>query len=367
MAAPGIAGLHPYVPGKPVEELERELGLTETLKLASNENPLGPSPLAWSQAQKVIGDVNLYPDDSGFRLRHRLAAFHRLEPEQFILGAGSSDVLSMVAKAFLSPHVNAVFSAHSFAMYAIYTQAAGAQARIATAYPPDHPEMPYGHDLDAMLAQVNEKTRVIYLANPNNPTGTWLKREPLQAFIEAVPEHIIIVLDEAYTQYVEDDRFPNGVEWVNNYPNLLVTRTFSKIYGLAGLRIGYGMGSPELLGVIGRVRAPFNVSLPALAAAEKALDDDDFLTTSVNTNRDGMRQLNKGFTDLGLRMIPSVGNFICVEFDRPAVEIYAKLLHKGIIVRPVANYQLPNHLRITIGSRKENELLLARLAEVLDE
>ena len=226
-AAPGIAGLHPYIPGKPVEELERELGLTETVKLASNENPLGPSPLAWSQAQKVVGDVNLYPDDSGYRLRNALAEFHKIAPNQLILGAGSSDVLSMIAQAFLSPGVNAVFSAHSFAMYAIYTQASGASAKVATSYPADHPEMPYGHDLDAMLAEIDDETRVVYIANPNNPTGTWLQREPLKAFLDAVPGDVVVVLDEAYTQYVEDDRFPDGIEWVSQYPNLVVTRTFS--------------------------------------------------------------------------------------------------------------------------------------------
>ena len=364
-AAPGIDGLHPYVPGKPVEELERELGLTETIKLASNENPLGPSPLAWSQAQKVVGDVNLYPDDSGFRLRNRLAEFHSINADQLILGAGSSDVLSMTAQAFLSPGVNAVFSAHSFAMYAIYTQAAGADANVAAPLPADHEDMPYGHDLDAMFNEIDAQTRIVFIANPNNPTGTWLQKEELKAFLDRVPDDVIVVLDEAYTQYVEDDRFPDGIEWIAEYPNLLVTRTFSKIYGLAGLRIGYGIASPDLLEVIGRVRAPFNVSLPALAAAEKALEDDDFIANSIRTNREGMEQLESGFEALGLKTSPSVGNFICVEFNQPGVEIYDALLRKGVIVRPVANYQMPNHLRITIGSKKENEILLQALGEVL--
>ncbi len=364
-AAPGIADLHPYIPGKPIEELERELGLVETIKLASNENPLGPSPLAWSQAQMVLGDVNLYPDDSGYRLRNCLAEFHGVSADAFILGAGSSDVLNMVARAFLSPGVNAVISAHSFAMYAIYTQACGAAAKVADPLPADHVDMPYGHDLDAMLAQVDDHTRVIFIANPNNPTGTWLQRDELKGFLDRVPSDVVVVLDEAYTQYVEDDRFPDGIEWIPDYPNLIVTRTFSKIYGLAGLRVGYGIASPDLLAVIGRLRAPFNVSLPALAAAEKALEDGEFLKQSILTNREGMQQLEAGLDALGLKTIPSVGNFLCVEFERPGIEIYESLLKKGIIVRPVANYQLPNHLRITIGSRNENKMLLNALNEVL--
>lgn len=365
--APGVAELQPYVPGKPVEELERELGLTRTVKLASNENPLGASPLALKAAQDAMQGVHLYPDDSGFRLKAKLAAFHALDPAQLILGAGSSDVLAMVAHAFLAPGVNAVYSAHSFAMYAIYTQACSAAAKVAKPLPPNHGVMPYGHDLDAMLALIDDNTRLVFIANPNNPTGTWLTRDALEAFLQQVPPEVVVVLDEAYTQYVEETDFPDGIQWIKKYKNLLVTRTFSKIYGLAGLRVGYGMAQFELIDLIARVRAPFNLGIPALAAAEAALDDNDFLASSVAANKAGMTQLQEGFARLGLQSIPSVGNFLCVQMPRPGLELYPQLLARGVIVRPVTNYQLPQHLRFSIGTAEENAFLLEQLGEVLQE
>lgn len=361
----GVRGLRPYVPGKPVEALERELGILESFKLASNENPLGPSPLGLAAAQQAAGNVNLYPDDTGHKLRNRLAETHDVEPSQILLGAGSSDVLDMVARTFLCPGVNAVYSAHSFAMYAIYTQATGADAHIAAALSADHPEQPYGHDLDALLSVVDDHTRVIYIANPNNPTGTWLSRRELKRFLEAVPENVVVVLDEAYTQYVEAPEFPDGMQWLEEHSNLLVTRTFSKIYGLAGLRVGYGIGNEPLISLVGRVRHPFNVNSVGLAAAEAALGDVDFIRRSVEVNSSGLIQLSTGCSALGLRTIPSVGNFLCVEFERPGIEIYQELLHQGLIVRPVDNYQLQNHLRISVGSETENRTLLDGLQKVL--
>ena len=366
LATTGVRGLKPYVPGKPVEELERELGILESVKLASNENPLGPSPLGWAAAEQATGALNLYPDDTGHRLRHKLANLHGVAPAQIILGAGSSDVLDMVARTFLAPGVNAVYAAHSFAMYAIYAQATGAEGRVAAAFPAGHPAQPFGHDLDAMLARVDEATRVIYIANPNNPTGTWLAHDELRTFIEHVPRHVVIVLDEAYTQYVQQPDFPDGMTWLAAFPNLLVTRTFSKIFGLAGLRVGYGVGSAELVAVVGRVRHPFNVNTIALAAAEAALDDDRFIRRSVEVNTAGLRQLATGLDALGVPHIPSVGNFLCAEFPRPGVQLYQALLREGVIVRPVANYGLPNHLRISVGTEQENQRLLDALAQVLD-
>lgn len=365
LATTGVQGLRPYVPGKPVEELERELGILESVKLASNENPLGPSPLGWAAAEQAAGELNLYPDDTGHRLRQKLAAIHKVEPTQIILGAGSSDVLDMVARAFLTHGVNAVYATHSFAMYAIYTQAAGAEGRVAAALPANHPTQPYGHDLPAMLAQIDEATRVVFIANPNNPTGTWLATDELEAFIEQVPEHVVVVLDEAYTQYVQEPGFPDGMGWLERFPNLLVTRTFSKIFGLAGLRVGYGVGSAGLVAVVGRVRHPFNVNTIALAAAAAALDDDHFIRRSVEVNTAGLRQLAEGLDALGVSYIPSVGNFLCAEFDRPGSELYDALLREGVIVRPVANYELPHHLRISVGTEQENRRLLDSLAKVL--
>ena len=365
LAAPGIADLQPYVPGKPLDELERELGLSRTIKLASNENPLGPSPAGVEAAGRTLANLHLYPDDSGYRLKERLARELGVAPGELILGAGSSDVIDMVARTFLAPGRNAVFSQYSFAMYPIYTTASGAASKIAPALPPDHGEMPYGHDLQAMLEQVDEDTRVVFLANPNNPTGTWLKREELHAFLKELPERLVVVLDEAYTEYVTEDEYPDGIDWLEEFPNLIVTRTFSKIYGLAGLRVGYGAADPELIEIISRVRHPFNVSSPALAAAEAALDDQPFVERSRRLNSAGLRQLAGAFDGMGLKYIPSVGNFICVDLERDGGEVYQALLRRGVIVRPVANYDLPRHIRVTVGSEEENRRFLQALQEVL--
>lgn len=363
--APGINRLHPYVPGKPIEELERELGLSGTIKLASNENPLGSSPLGKEAAARTIAGINLYPDDSGYRLKAGLAQKYGLEPSQLLLGAGSSDVIDMVARTFLSPGSNAVFSRYSFAMYPIYTTAAGAQCRVAAAHPPEHERMPYGHDLEAMAALVDDATRVVFIANPNNPTGTWLRTDELQRFLLDLPRGVVVVLDEAYTEYVTEDDFPNGTAWLSMFPNLVVTRTFSKIYGLAGLRIGYGMASAPLIDLIGRVRHPFNVNSPALAAAEAALDDEGFLQRSRDANAAGLAQLTDAFSAMGLTWIPSIGNFISVDLQRSGAQVYQQLLEKGIIVRPVANYGLPEHIRVTVGTEEENQRFLEALQEVL--
>ena len=365
LAVPGVRTLAPYEPGKPLEELAREYGVTDAVKLASNENPLGPSPLGLAAAREAAAGVHRYPDDSGHRLKDKLAARLGVSPDMIILGAGSSDVIAMVARAFLGPGRNAVFSRHGFAMYSIYTMAAGAEGRAAAALPPDHPRMPYGHDLEAMARLVDGDTRVVFIANPNNPTGTWLARGELEAFLAGLPDHVVVVLDEAYTEYVEVPDFPDGVEWLARFPNLVVTRTFSKIYGLAGLRVGYGVARPGLVEVLGRVRPPFNVGVPALAAAEAALEDGAFLERSRRLNREGLARLAAAFDAMGLSHIPSTGNFITFALDRDGLEVYEALLRRGVIVRPVANYDLPRHLRVTVGTAEENERFLRALREVL--
>lgn len=365
LATIGVQGLHPYVPGKPIEELERELGISDTVKLASNENPLGASAVALEAAAKALGGVNLYPDDIGFRLRNKLAVRHGVKSDCLVLGSGSSDVIDMVVRTFLGPGRNAVFSEHSFAMYAIYTQAVGAEGRAAPALSADHPQMPFGHDLNAMADAVDENTSVVFIANPNNPTGTWLKSGELKSFISALPKSVVVVLDEAYTEYVEEPEFPDGIQWLGEFPNLIVTRTFSKIFGLAGLRVGYGIANPELEAVVGRVRHPFNVNSIALAAAEAAMDDQLFITRSIKNNREGLAQLSRAFDEMGLSHIPSVGNFITVDVRRPGPEVFNELLREGVIVRPVANYNLPNHLRVSIGLPDENERFLEALKKVL--
>lgn len=365
LAAPGVAGLNPYVPGKPVDELERELGITGSVKLASNENPLGPSPLGRAAAERALSEIHVYPDDTAYRLRGKLAGRHGVGDDQVLLGRGSSEILDMVARSFLHPGVNAVFSAHAFAMYPIFTQAAGAELRAVPALPGDHSRMPFGHDLQAMAAAVDADTRVVFIANPNNPTGTWLTRDELKGFLERVPDRVVVVLDEAYAEYVQELDYPNGVPWVAEHPNLLVTRTFSKIYGLAGMRCGWAVGGAELVAVLNRVRHPFNVPGPALAAAEAALDDADFVARSIRVNSAGMEQLLVGFEDLELYSLPSAGNFLCVRVWRDGSAVYQALLREGVIVRPVANYGLPEYLRITIGSEVDNDRVLAALRTVL--
>ncbi|MBF0256856.1 MAG: histidinol-phosphate transaminase [Gammaproteobacteria bacterium] len=365
LATPGVRSLQPYIPGKPIEELERELGISNSLKLASNENPLGSSPLALEAAQRAAAELHLYPDDIGFRLRQRLAAEHGVSADQVLLGAGSSDVISMVVRAFLGPGRNGVFAQHAFAMYPIYTQASGAECRAAVALPADHPDMPYGHDLQSLAAAVDENTRVLFIANPNNPTGTWLNAPELKAFIAALPAEVVVVLDEAYTEYVQQSDFPNGIGWLGEFPNLIVTRTFSKIYGLAGLRVGYGIANPELLAVVSRVRHPFNVGSMGLAAAEAALDDPSFVARSAEVNHLGLRQLESALDQLGLGRIPSVGNFLTLDLGRPATDCYQALLRQGVILRPLANYGMPQHLRVTVGTEEQNARFISALEQVL--
>jgi len=360
LTAPGIPALHPYIPGKPVSELERELGISDTIKLASNENPLGPPEAAKKVIAAQLGELARYPDGSGFALRNKLAERHGVSPEAITLGNGSNDVLDLVARTFLHPDVEAVYSQYGFAVYAISTQAVGATARVAAA-------KDYGHDLQAMRELVNEKTRVIFIANPNNPTGTWLAAEELKDFLGSLPDKVITVVDEAYIEYVQEPDYPDASRWLDEFSNLIVTRTFSKAYGLAGLRIGYGLSHPGIAALLNRVRQPFNANSLALAAAEAALDDQEHIRTSLQLNQSGMAQLTAGFESLGLSCIPSVGNFITVDLGRPAAEVDQALLREGCIARPVANYGLPNHLRVTVGLQEENARLLEALQRVLGQ
>jgi len=360
IAAPGIANLKPYVPGKPISELERELGITDSVKLASNENPLGCSEKARAAMSGELPEAARYPDGGGYELRNALAEKHGIDADCITLGNGSNDVLDMIARAFLSPGYESLFSQHAFAVYPISSQSVGATLKIA-------PALNYGHDLDEMLNRVSDKTRVVWIANPNNPTGTWLKGDELEAFIAAVPANVIVVVDEAYIEYVNEEEYPDASQWLSRYPNLIVTRTFSKAYGLASVRIGYGLSHPDVADILNRVRQPFNVNSMALAAARAALDDQAFIRRSVEVNNKGMAQLVAGFTEMGLEYIPSVGNFITVDVGRPVEEVDAALLKEGCIGRPVANYGLPNHLRITVGLEEENARFLAALKKVLNK
>lgn len=363
-ATKGVQALKPYAPGKPLGELEREYGISHAVKLASNENPLGPGAAVLEALRAEFADLARYPDGNGFELKAALSARLGIDPSGITLGNGSNDVLELVARAFLSPSSSAVFSAHAFAVYPLVTQAIGARSNVAAAHDGSRGAR-FGHDLDAMLAAVDNDTRVVFIANPNNPTGTWVDSDALRSFIERLPGDIIVVVDEAYFEYVDEPGYPNAMQWVGEFPNLLVTRTFSKAYGLASLRVGYGVSQPDLADVLNRVRQPFNVNSLALAAAVAALDDEAHLAKAVTLNREGMQQLATGLEKLGLEIIPSVANFISVNVGRDPAGIYEALLREGVIVRPVDNYGLPGHLRISIGLPEENQRCLDALARVL--
>lgn len=358
LATTGVQGLSPYQPGKPLSELEREYGVRDAVKLASNENPLGPSPRALAAAQAALTEMARYPDGSSFALKQALAERHGVATTAITLGNGSNDVLELVARGFLTSAHAAVYSEHAFAVYPIVTQAIGAGHRVARA-------KDYGHDLEAMAAQVDEQVRVVFIANPNNPTGTWLSATELEGFLQAMPRRVIVVVDEAYFEYVAEADYPDTTTWTERFPNLVVTRTFSKAFGLAGLRIGYSVSHPEVADVLNRVRQPFNVNIAAQAGALAALQDRDYLEESVRVNRAGMQQMTEGLKAMDIRYIPSVGNFIAADMGRAAAAVYEDLLRQGVIVRPVANYGMPNHLRITIGSMQENARCLSALKTVL--
>lgn len=358
LAVPGVQALVPYTPGKPVEELERELGLNNIVKLASNENPLGPGEKVLSAIQDQFSELSRYPDGNGFILKQALAEKFNVETNQITLGNGSNEILELVARTFLTPGLEVIFSQHAFAVYPLVTQAVGATAKVT-------PALNFGHDLQEMLARLTDKTRVVFIANPNNPTGTLLPAAALEDFIRALPKSVICVLDEAYFEFVEEDGKADSISWLEQFPNLIITRTFSKAYGLAGLRVGYSLSSAEIADLLNRVRQPFNNNMLALAAAEAALSDKDYLSQTIALNKSGMQFLTQKFSEMGLSWIPSAGNFVSVDLAQTAMPIYDALLRKGVIVRPVANYEMPNHLRISIGTENENQIFIQALKDVL--
>ena len=364
LSVTGVQGLKPYVPGKPLSELEREYGISDSIKLASNENPLGPSKKVLEAIRSELDELALYPDSNGFELKRILAERHGVSADNITLGNGSNDVLEVLARVFLTTGRSAVFSKYAFVVYPIVTQATGAASYIADANPIDH-EMPYGHDLNAMLGLIDGTTRIVFIANPNNPTGTWVAKDELINFIENVSDDVLVVVDEAYSEYVQETAYPDMSRYLDKYENLVVTRTFSKAYGLAGIRVGYALTNAAVADLMNRIRQPFNVNSIALAAAVAALNDAEHLTASVRVNSEGLQQLTDAFTDLGLNYIPSIGNFVTVDMNQPALPVYEALLREGIIVRPVANYGLPNHLRISIGLREQNQRLIATLRRIL--
>nr|WP_264755064.1 histidinol-phosphate transaminase [Kangiella profundi] len=357
LANKGVQELHPYQPGKPISELERELGISNIVKLASNENPIGISAKAKAAMEKEFADLARYPDANGYYLKAKLAERMGVGINQITLGNGSNDVLELIARVFVAPEHEVIFSQHAFVVYPIVTQAIGAKKVVI-------PAKDWGHDLEATAAAITPNTRMIFIANPNNPTGTWVNKTDLKAFMDKVPQDVIVVVDEAYYEYVEDSEYPQTIPWIKEYPNLIVTRTFSKAYGLAGVRAGYAVANEEITGLINRPRQPFNMNSLALAAAEAVLDDHAYLQKALDVNKSGMQQLISAFDEMGYDYIPSVTNFITVDMKQAAGPLYQQMLEQGVIVRPVANYEMPNHLRISIGLEEENAKFIRVLREM---
>lgn len=358
-----IRAIQPYQPGKPISELAREMGLDDRaiIKLASNENPLGPSPLALKAMAKMLEGVSLYPDGSGFELKAALSKRYGISSDKIVLGNGSNDVLELAARVFLKPGASAVYSQHAFAVYPLVTQGVGASGIKV-------PALKYGHDLDAMLDAITPETRVVFIANPNNPTGTLLAAGDLLQFLQRVSPDVLVVLDEAYNEYLPDTAKADSITWLNRFPNLLITRTFSKAYGLAGIRVGFGLVNEEVASLMNRVRQPFNVNSIGMVAAVAALGDVEFVKRSYALNWTGMMQVTAGLRRLSIEYIPSYGNFISFRLKRgKAGAIYQSLLRQGVIVRPIGIYEMPEHLRVTIGLESQNQKFLQSLEVALGE
>jgi histidinol-phosphate aminotransferase len=358
-----VRAIAPYQGGKPIAEVAREFGLDEAVivKLASNENPLGMPDSAKRAMQDAVADIGRYPDANGFDLKAAISAKYDVPQQWITLGNGSNDILELATHALVQPGQSTVFSEYSFVVYPLATQAVGARAIVVAA-------KDFGHDLPAMARAIAADTRLVFIANPNNPTGTFVPATEIEAFLEAVPPHVVVVLDEAYNEYLAPELQYESTAWVRKYPNLLVSRTLSKAYGLAGLRVGFGIAQPLLTDLLNRIRQPFNVNSLAQAAAIAALNDREFLQRSAELNRAGYLQLTQAFDALGLEYVPSFGNFVLVKVgadDAAGARVNLALLKQGVIVRPVANYGLPQWLRISIGLPEENATCIDALKKAL--
>lgn len=351
---PDIAALSPYVPGKPIEELQREMGLARVIKLASNENPLGPSPKALAAIGEGAATLHRYPDGGAFRLREALAGRWKVTPDHIILGNGSDEILGLLARTFLAPGDEAVMADHTFVIYKMEVMAAHGKAVTV-------PLTQWRHDLPAMADAITARTRLLFVCNPNNPTGTMVSADEVGRLMARVPEHVIVVFDEAYFEYVRNAAFPESMAYVTQGRNVIVLRTFSKIYGLAGLRIGYGVTTPEITNYLNRVRPPFNANSIAQRAALAALSDDEHVARSRAVNAAGMEQVGQGLRALGFAPIPSEANFIYVDIGRDGRQVFEALLRQGIIVRHIEGRMI----RVTIGQTEENQAFLTALARVL--
>jgi histidinol-phosphate aminotransferase len=356
---PNIVHLPVYQPGKPVEDVKRELGLTEVIKLASNENPFGSSPKAKEAIAREMENISIYPDGAAVELTNAIAKRFGVNTDQVIFGAGSDEIILMIARAFLVPGDETIMADQTFPQYKHNVQ-------IENATIIEVPLKEGTHDLKAMAERVTDKTKVVWVCNPNNPTGTINTADEVELFLSKVPSHVLVVLDEAYCEYIDDPSFPDGLKLLAKYPNVILLRTFSKIYGLASLRIGYGIGRPDVIRSINQVREPFNTSRFGQAAALAALQDDEFIAFCREENKKGLAYFNRSFAELGLQAFPAYGNFIMVDVKRSGQEVFDALLRKGVIVR--AGHKLyPTYVRITVGSQEQNEKVIAALTTVLQE
>lgn len=354
-----ISDLIPYQPGKPIEELERELGITSAIKLASNENALGPSPKAMAAAQNALSKSHFYPDGGCFLLKQTLAQFLQVETNQLTIGNGSENILEIIMKSYLSDGDAAIISQYAFLTIPLLIKSHGGEIIKIPAHQ-------FGHDIRRMINAITDKTRVIFIVNPNNPTGTYNTHDELKLLLESLSPKILVVIDEAYREYIDQSDYPDSLKLLKKHPNLLITRTFSKVYGLAALRLGYAISSPEIADILNRARLPFNVNSIAAIAAEAAIHDQDHVQRTVTMNNEGMQQLESALKKIQIDYIPSLGNFITIDIKANAADIYQKLLLQGIIVRPLAPYELTTHLRVTIGTTDQNERFLNALQSVME-
>jgi len=352
-----IRTLIPYEPGKPIEEVEREYGIANSIKLASNENPLGPSPKAMAAIRAKLDDLNLYPDGDCFYLKSGLAKKLGVAPEQLIFGNGSNEIIELAVRTFMRPGDHAVMARQAFVVYQLIVQAVGGKSVQV-------PLREYTHDLAAIGAAVTAETKIVFLANPNNPTGTIYRRAEWEAFLAKLPQDVLLIVDEAYFEYVQDDGYPDSLKYQSDTRPMLTLRTFSKLYGLAGLRVGYGVGPREIISMMQRVRQPFNVNAPAQWAALAALDDGDHVLRSLAVNCEGLEYLGGEFKKLGLEFVPSHGNFVLVRVGK-GQEVFKQLLSQGVIVRPMGGYQFPEHVRVTVGTMAENRKFIGALQKVI--
>jgi len=364
-----ISGLKPYVPGKPIEEVQRELGLKDVIKLASNENPLGPCPAAVDAIHKSAAGVALYPEGDAPALRAAVARHRQVPPDHLIFGNGSDEVLHLLALTFLQPGDNTVQGDPSFAMYEIYAQQCNAtpiKVPLTSPGPSSRGGITgYTHDLPAMLDAITPKTRIVFIANPNNPTGTLVTQSAVESFLDRVPDHVLVVFDEAYDEYVTSIEKPKTLPYVLEGRNVVVLNTFSKVYGLAGLRVGYGIARPEIAALLNQVRSPFNVNLIAQSAATAALGDHDHIARSVALNTEGRAYFYREFDRLGLPYVPSEANFVLVDVARDSLAVFNQLLNHGVIIRAGAGLGLPQHIRVTVGTPEQNARFIHCLESVL--